>query len=252
MIYASLLLCSLTGAASIDPSVTELVNEANLKDFVLFTDGRTHYLATNVAHAGTDTAVLYGDGKIFYASHVVGYSGAGDGSYDLSVSDPRVKGSLYNVLLDATQAKIQCGPKVGAMQVVPQAEALALFNQASFKRSPREFGAYALSRDEEGSYYLVLRGRFPDIESKFRVFAGPKGNMKELKLVNVVSDSEGDIFSSTKGELRLILEHGQSWWIVKKMRTPLTVVPVENNQALIHNDLGVFLGQRYGTPCDDY
>jgi len=36
-----------------------------------------------------------------------------------------------------------------------------------------------------------------------------------------------------------------------KARTRLLAVPIEENWALIYNELGVYLGERRGTPCDD-
>lgn len=50
-------------------------------------------------------------------------------------------------------------------------------------------------------------------------------------------------------------------WIQGKKQLALTVVPIEsvdektgepiNNYQLIYNDLGVYLGQKLGNPCDD-
>ncbi len=81
--------------------------------------------------------------------------------------------------------------------------------------------------------------------------------MKPVALVNIVSDSEGDIFASKRGRLRLIFTHGgrdrqRTWeWISGKKRRSLTDVPVLRNIMLIYRDLGVYDGKRLGTPCDD-
>jgi hypothetical protein len=85
---------------------------------------------------------------------------------------------------------------------------------------------------------------------EFRLYSGPRGSMKPLKMVNVVSDSEGDIFSTKSGELRLVLDKKESAWVQKGKRQPLKSLPVEDNVALIYADLGVYTGQPLGTPCD--
>ncbi|HEX8538017.1 MAG TPA: hypothetical protein VF664_11180, partial [Cystobacter sp.] len=64
--------------------------------------------------------------------------------------------------------------------------------------------------------------------------------------------SEGQIFSTKRGDLRLVVEREQpSLWIENKKRTELRAVPIEENMPLIYNELGVYTGARLGTPCDD-
>ena len=42
-------------------------------------------------------------------------------------------------------------------------------------------------------------------------------------------------------------------WAEKKKDLKLTLVPVDFNKnvAMIYNELGVYTGERLGTPCDD-
>ena len=70
-------------------------------------------------------------------------------------------------------------------------------------------------------------------------------------MTNVVSDSEGDIFSTKTGSLRLILNKNESTWIEGKKQRKLVLVPVEDNARMIYTELGVYTGERLGTPCDD-
>jgi hypothetical protein len=121
--------------------------------------------------------------------------------------------------------------------------------------------AYALARDDAGTYFFVDRQREPPQSKFFRLYMGKKGEMKPLKMVNVVSDSEGDIFATKTGELRLIIpkegrggldsERREPVWIKGKKRVSLTWVPVEDNAYMIYAELGVYAGQLLGTPCDD-
>ena len=73
-----------------------------------------------------------------------------------------------------------------------------------------------------------------------------------MPMTNVVSDSEGQIFSTQSGELRLLLDRVQtSFWIEGGKKSELRSVPLEENYSLIYNELGPYRGQRLGTPCDD-
>ena len=122
--------------------------------------------------------------------------------------------------------------------------------------------AYALARDNTGTYYFVDRGREEQFSKHFRVFVGPRGKLREVPLTNVVSDSEGDVFATKTGSLRLVLNKGESTWLQetkapglketqRTKETRLVHLPVEDNVRLIYSDLGVYLGERLGTPCDD-
>jgi hypothetical protein len=71
-----------------------------------------------------------------------------------------------------------------------------------------------------------------------------------LKMTNVVSDSEGDIFATRTGELRLVLDKNESYWVKGKARTALKLLPLEDNVRLIYSELGVYAGEPLGTPCD--
>lgn len=132
-----------------------------------------------------------------------------------------------------------------------------MLDAATLLPSPRKWRSHALARDNRGTYYYVDRGRQRGTEGQFRLFVGPKGNLTQQKMTNIVSDSEGDIFSTKTGDLRLILDKGQDQgakegvWLQNEKPTKLTIVPIEANIAMIHNELGVYAGERLGLPCDD-
>jgi hypothetical protein len=108
---------------------------------------------------------------------------------------------------------------------------------------------YGLARDRRGTYYYVDRG--PEKDSRdYRLYKGPTGRLKPLKMTNVVADSEGDVFSTRSGSLRLVLEQPHSFWIKGRKRRKLINVPIGENLQLIYNELGIYLGQPFNTPCD--
>jgi hypothetical protein len=114
-----------------------------------------------------------------------------------------------------------------------------------------------LLRDDTGTYYLVdrLRTKDPTDRRDFRVFVGPRGNMKQMPLKDIVDDSEGLILATKNGNLRLIAGSGrqENKWVKGEKSTALIEIDLDrfDTARLIYTDLGPYTGQRLGTPCDD-
>ena len=147
---------------------------------------------------------------------------------------------------------VACGKRHTTLTKLDKPAYKDMIAKAEFKRSPWAFKAYALARDDKGTYYYVDRGRFEDNERVFHVFVGQRGNMKEQKLKNIVHDSAGDIFATGDGDLRLVVgDKPETEWINNDQHIKLVSVEVRDNVRMIWNDLGVYTHARYGTPCDD-
>jgi hypothetical protein len=146
---------------------------------------------------------------------------------------------------------VRCGARTVPLTFVSADKARELLKKATFGPNPQKYVPYGLARDDRGTYYYVDHGATEKTDKDFRLFVGPKGGMKLMKMTNVVSDSEGDIFSTPTGSLRLILEKKQSLWVDGEKRSDLKLIPTEANLQMIYNDLGIYVGQRLGTPCDD-
>jgi hypothetical protein len=135
---------------------------------------------------------------------------------------------------------------------MPAADAAKMVLAGKFDVTPQKYAPHALLRDTEGQYFYVDKGMDADHEKEFRLFVGPKGSLKLQKMKNIVADSEGEIFSTSNGELRMVVDRtAASFWIVKGKKKELKSVPLDDNLAVIYNDLGVYSGTRLGTPCDD-
>jgi hypothetical protein len=244
----------LARAAAADPAAVDV--SAVRDRLAVWSDGKKHFLAL-VMTSKFDSPIFWShDGKSFYQQRVT--SGANDGFDDdlkmlaRNFWEPRGLGFSAEAGFDYRKEErklvVECGSRKTTMERLDDAAARDLLSAASFKASLWDRYAYALARDDTGRYYYVDNLR----ESKnFRLFAGPRGALKLLKMTNVVSDSEGDIFSTAKGDLRLILSKKESTWIVRQKHTRLVWLPVDDNRALIYNDLGVYSGMPLGTPCDD-
>ena len=227
-------------------------SKAKLK---LLTDGKQHYVAV-VPFGDMDAPFLYSadGGKTFYEQRVFGGGSSGDGSkpddsFDKVYWEPRVN-APYKASFSYRQQKyeVQCDERKTELKPVADAEAKSLLDAAQFFKPRWKTQAYALARDNTGKYFYVDKTR----DGKaFRLWAGPKGNMKLQKMTNVVSDSEGDIFSTKTGSLRLVLNRGESLWVAGKAQQKLILLPIDDNHVLIYTDLGVYAGLPLGTPCDD-
>jgi hypothetical protein len=225
-------------------------------------DNKGHYLAATREPEHGWTRLFWGDGKKFW--HVPppgGWLSALDffePRFPMPTANPNFRGkdmrvySSAEVDPDKATCKVRCGTKTTNLQLLDADQAQALLKGAAWAPSPQQYRPYALLRDDRGTYFFVDRGFLPGEEKRFRLFVGQKGALKVQKMTNVVSDSEGEIFSTKTGSLRLIIDKAvESVWIAGAKKTQLRRVPVEDNLTMIYNELGVYLGQKMGTPCDD-
>ena len=169
---------------------------------------------------------------------------------------PRVDG-VADLVVDRGKGVMTCGDDEFDVTLVDATEGRKIVAKAAFKKHLWKRQAHSLSRDDRGTYYYVDRMQ-DDLGGKgFRLFAGAKGGLKELPLTNIVSDSEGQIFASKRGELRFIQENEvdargvKASWVKGEKKTELTTVPIDMNVKLIYGELGVYEGS-LGTPCDEY
>jgi hypothetical protein len=238
-------------ALQVDPKVRE--------SMALCTDGKSHYVG--IASGGEGSPLFYGDGKkMFHIAEQPKFLSPDwffEPRFFNKGNNENFRGidwRLYShVDYDAEKKScaVTCGEKVTDLKIVSADEAKTLLAGATFFPSPIERVPYALARDPRAIYYYVDRGARPGTEKSYHLWRGPKGGMKLQKMTDVASDSEGEIFATKTGSLRLILDKKQSSWVQGEKATSLTLVPVAENYQMIYNDLGVYTGQRLGTPCDD-
>ncbi len=261
-IIASLLIGLASSAAAAERQLEsgELDASAFRDSLDVFTDGAGHYITMvsfDTLTEGTKVGehVYSGDGQRFYQQRL---HGGGSDSERRQVSrsfwEPRGGASFRGT---GEQFVLTCKDRKVTFLPLEDEARKAMLKQARFFPRVWKRHAYTLARDDEGTYYYVDRALDPPNNFDFNLYRGTRGDMKPVALVNIVSDSEGDIFASKRGRLRLIFTHGgrdrqRTWeWISGKKRRPLTDVPVLRNIMLIYRDLGVYDGKRLGTPCDD-
>jgi hypothetical protein len=146
--------------------------------------------------------------------------------------------------------KLTCGARETSLVLLQGPAKEALLDGASYAQSANTREPYALARDKAGTYYFVDRGATEETARDFHLYRGPRGKLRALPMKDVVSDSEGEIFASTSGKLRLVLGKQSAQWIAGSTAT-LLLLPLSDNYGLIYNELGVYLSQKLGVPCDD-
>jgi hypothetical protein len=242
-----LMLCASAARASPPPDTIDITGVR--ADLRVFDDAKGHYLVFIPFGADMWNNFYWGDGKVFWAQRIFGGGSEGNVAFDKVLWDPRQPRGQASFWLKEGVYSLACGERKTVFKPTAEEQAKAILAAATFKPPRWKRRAYALARDESGTYYYVDRARDEDVKD-FRLWAGPRGQLKTLTMTNVVSDSEGDIFATRTGELRLVLDKHESIWVKGKARVPLTLLPLEENVRLIYSDLGVYAGEPLGTPCD--
>jgi hypothetical protein len=257
----SLFVASLASHAEARPKKKKVKDEPEdissyKKDLVVLTDddGDVYVMEGKWGAQNGEHVAFFGDGKTMYRQRIRG--GGADGStgrLDLTFWSPRSDtGSIGRD--DKGAYYLQCGRSADAetfpLKKMSDADSKKVLDTAKFLKPFWKRQAQALARDDAGNYYYVDRMQDDHGGKGHRIFAGPKGGLKELPMTNVVSDSVGEIYATRKGELRFVTSPNKAWWIKGSVKNELTIIPIEDNIALIYGDLGVYDGS-LGTPCDD-
>ncbi|WP_224240689.1 hypothetical protein [Hyalangium gracile] len=233
-----------------------------LEKTAVCTDGKGHYVVI-APEEKKGEQLFYGDAKtlVQVAPPPWGLNGKNflEPRFFNKTANENFRGIDYRVYseveYDAEKktCAVRCGTRTIPFSLVEPEKATALLKGAKLEPNPQKFVPYALLRDSAGNYYLVERGFAPEDEKRFQVHVGPKGSLKRQEMKDIVSDSEGQIFSTKKGELRLVVDRAIApmWIEGGKKKMELRTVPITENLQMIYNELGVYSGARLGTPCDD-
>jgi hypothetical protein len=230
-----------------------------LEKTAVCTDGKAHYLVVAPSEPHL-SRLFYGDDKVLHRLPPPPF-----GLDGLSFAEPRewsehanpsFRGldmrSFSSVEPHAGGCTVRCGARSSELAALAPEKARTFVLAAALGPLVQQHKPHALLRDARGVYFYVDTGFQKAQEKRFRLFRGQKGALKQLKMTNVVSDSEGEIFATRSGSLRLVLDRTHPpTWTEGGRTTELRAVPVGENLPLIYNELGVYQGERLGTPCDD-
>jgi hypothetical protein len=200
-----------------------------------------------VSQRDSDAHVFYGTGTTLY-EQVVGGRSFNEDAWSVEVWAPRVaqfKNGSVVYKQDHTYARF-CGDAETPLTELTGDKAKQALAKATFMSPPLVWRAHLLARDDSGVYYYVdaLREKYGG--KGYRVFMGKKGALKQLPITDIASDTEGEVFSTKSGDLRLVTsaqddrKRSGATWIRGEKRTTLVTLDVDANSALIFRDLGIY------------
>src|SRR5205814_4049123 len=131
---------------------------------------------------------------------------------------------------------LTCGARETPFTQLAEAEGQRMITAAKFHRPKWKRQSYWLARDDKARFYFLDRMREPEGNSNYRLFIGPKGNLKPQKMTKIVSNAKGDVFTTRGGVLHLDSSSAESTWSRGRERTTLTAVPIEDNHVLVYTD----------------
>lgn len=181
------------------------------------------------------------------------------GGWEIVTKTPRVPGGRASLVRqkDGTYQKI-CGWETDAAQRTGLTElsgdkARTVLDSTPFLSDGIVRAPHLLARDDSGVYYYVDEIAELYGSKGYRVFVGRKGAMKPMPLVDVASDSAGEVFSTKSGDLRLVRNNEDTkqkmTWVKGGKRTELVFLDTDDNSVVIFKDLGIYTF--LGTLCDD-
>ena len=203
--------------------------------------------------------MLFGKNHVYYKQYVNSSGSDGTKKFSKHFVDNRVqRGGELNY--NQGVITLRCGKRTTKLKMIEGDRRRGILHNSVFYERFWQRRSVALARDNLARYYFVDR---LTSGQGFRLYYGPKGALKRLRLVDVAQDSEGSVFATRKGSLvlsrtrvgtgRFSRSSYTVKWVTKKGKEKqLKYIPPRLNRLLIYRDLGVYAGQKFGTPCDVY
>jgi hypothetical protein len=221
-----------------------------LERLTLVTDGHGRYLAF-IPFAGLEGPVLAGDAQGLHLQRVFGGGSEGERAFSFVFWEPRARVPA-EAAFDFREGTytLTCGRQQTRFTPVPAKQARGLLQRLPLREVRWQRRAWALARDEEGTYYYVDRARQPEDSTDFRVYVGTRGRVVGEAAELLASDADGEVFAFSGGKLRFAHRARQAELRAGGQKQPLTWLEVEAHAPLIYSQLGAYAGERLGTPCD--
>lgn len=224
---------------------------------MLFEDGKGSLVASGPYKMGL---VLAGNAKKLFKLRLQGGGAQGDEQFQWTFWDPRAASGWqrsFEVTVAEGTAKLQCGDTAIPFKRVEDKRAKKILAKAAVFEPRWRRIPHLLARSEEGEYYYVDGARTVDGEEAkkrdFRVYAGRKGALVRLELLDAVEDTAGLLFVTPAGRLEMKRspdENHEVAWVTAAGRKKLSFLHPVDQGALIYGELGVYGGEALGTPCD--
>jgi hypothetical protein len=221
-------------------------------------DQAGHFIVT-IPFAGIDAPFSWGNAKGLHLVRVLGGGQQGNEAFDRAFWEPRARvpaEAMFEVR--DGKATLTCGEETVALRPVSPAELEQTLRGARFLAPRWRRIPHALARDDEGTYYYVDGTRGADGGAArgrpgFQLWVGRKGKLVRLELEDALVDGAGQLYVSAAGRLRVKpigRDAAEAAWLTAAGSRPLTWLEPSDHGPLIYGELGVYAGERLGTPCD--
>jgi TolB-like protein len=221
-------------------------------------DGTGHLVVTE-PYAGLDVPLYAGDWRKLHLVRVRGGGQNGQESSSRSFWEPWVLWGVESSLeWRGEKATLTCGAREIPLRLIPPREVARRLPGATFLAPRWRRIPHALARDDEGTYYYVDGARGADgaavaARPDYRLWVGKKGKLVPLELEDAVADGGGLLLVTGAGRLEVKRgerDGGTAAWLTASGRKALSWLDPVDGGPLIYGDLGVYAGERLGTPCD--
>lgn len=258
---AALLAVSSAAAADVvkdtDPKPTPVDIKPLRDKLQVFQDkmGGTYVVYTALDGTGEAT-VFYGTGKTLYKQTVTGRSRNGD-AWTVATWAPRLEEIRPGTVArkdDGTFMRWCDGQDDAVLTELTGDKAKVVLDKYTFLSPALVRRPHLFARDDSGVYYYVDRLSKDYGGKGYRVFVGKKGAMKQRPLLDVASDSAGDVFATKTGDLRIVRtvtdDKSAVTWVKGEKRTQLISLDPDLNSILIYKEFGVY--GFTGNICENY
>ena len=225
---------------------------AVLARMVVVTDGAGLFVAFD-PERGLSDPFYAGNARALYAQRVYG-GGSNGPDWSATFWEPRVTAGWMSTF-ERREGKftLQCAKNAITFTPLDKAATAAFLGQATFHEPRWRRRAWAIARDDEGTWYFVDRTR--DAEkidsSDFRLFVGRKNKLQPLKVEDYIGDDGGQLWITPAGKFRVDVANRVAEWIERGVRTKLVFLEIEDQAQFAYSQLGVYKGEKLGTACDD-
>ena len=242
-----------------DPKPTPVDIKAMKDKLLVFQDkaGGTYVVFQDTDGSTDQYRAWYGTGKQLYEQILVGRSRNGD-AWSINAYAPRLAETRPAALMkkqDGSFMKWCDGKDDAVLTQLSGDKAKAVIDKYSFLTSALVRRSHMFARDDSGIYYYVDHLDNAHGGKGYRVFVGKKGAMKQMALIDVASDSAGQVFSTKTGDLRLVrttdggTTKPSTKWVKGEKKTDLLSLDLDVNSPVIFTELGIY--KFTGTLCDN-
>jgi hypothetical protein len=216
-------------------------------------------IMVTIPFSGMDAPFYWGDATGFHLLRIRGGGQQGDEVFDRAFWEPRARVPAEAIFeVRDGKATLTCGERTITLRKVPAAELEETLKGARFLAPRWRRIPHALARDDEGTYYYVDGTRGPDgaalgKKPGYQLWTGRKGKLVRQELEDALVDGAGQLYVGATGRLRIKptgRDTAEATWLTAAGSRPLTWLEPSDHGPLIYGELGVYAGERLGTPCD--